>query len=32
MGYVRDSDILSAAVLPEVNGEEEDLDNDWDAM
>jgi hypothetical protein len=32
MGYVKDSDVLSAAVLPEVHGEEEDLDIDWDAM
>jgi hypothetical protein len=32
MGYVEDSDILSAAVLPEVDGEEEDLGIDWDAM
>jgi len=32
MGYVKDTDVLSAAVLPEVDGEEEDLDNNWDAM
>ena len=32
MGYVKDSDILPAAVLPEVVGEEDDLDIDWDAM
>lgn len=32
MGYVKDSDILSAAVLPDVVGEEEDLDGNWDAI
>ena len=32
MGYVRNSDILPAAVLPEVEGEEDELANDWDVM
>jgi hypothetical protein len=32
MGYVKDSDVLNAAVLPDVEGEEEDLAIDWDAM
>jgi hypothetical protein len=32
MGYVHDSDILPAAVLPEVDGEEDELARDWDAM
>jgi hypothetical protein len=32
MGYVHDSDILTVAVLPEVDGEEEELASDWDAM
>jgi hypothetical protein len=32
MGYVRDSDILPAAVLPEVDGPEDELANDWDAI
>ena len=32
MGYVKDSDVLNAAVLPELDGEKEDLANDWDAM
>lgn len=32
LGYVKDSDVLSAAVLPDVVGEEEDLDCNWDAM
>ncbi len=32
MGYVKDSDVLDAAVLPDVVGEEEDLADDWDAM
>lgn len=30
MGYVKDSDIEAAAILPEVDGEEEALANDWD--
>jgi hypothetical protein len=32
MGYVKDNDVLTAAVLPDVEGEEEDLAEDWDAM
>ena len=32
MGYVHDSDILPAMVLPEVDGEEDELTSDWDAM
>ena len=32
MGYVKDNDVLNAAVLPDVEGEEEDLAEDWDAM
>ncbi len=32
MGYVKDSDVLNAVVLPELEGEEEDLTNDWNAM
>ena len=32
MGYVRDSDVLAAVVLPEVEGEEGDLPADWDAI
>lgn len=32
MGYVKDSDVLNAAVLPDIEGEEEDLAEDWDAM
>jgi hypothetical protein len=32
MGYVEDSDVKAAAVLPEVIGDEEELPNDWDAM
>ena len=31
-GFVKDGDILAAAVLPEVIGEEEDLELDWDAI
>lgn len=31
MGYVKDDDVKAAAVLPEVNGEEEELAADWDS-
>ena len=31
MGYVRDDDVQSAALLPEVNGEEEGLADNWDS-
>ena len=30
MGYVKDSDIKAAAILPDVVGEEENLPVDWD--
>ena len=32
MGYVKDEDVKVAAVLPEVNGEEEELAADWDSL
>ena len=32
MGYVKDEDVKAAAVLPEVDGEEEDLPMDWDSL
>ena len=32
MGFVKDSDIIAAAALPEVDGEEEELGQDWDAI
>ena len=32
MGYVKDSDVKSAAVLPEVDGAEEELEYDWDTI
>ncbi len=32
MGYVKDDDIKAAAVLPEVDGEEEDLADDWESI
>jgi hypothetical protein len=32
MGYVKDDDVKSAAVLPEVDGEEEDLADNWDSL
>jgi len=30
MGYVKGSNFLNAVVLPELDGKEEDLTNDWD--
>lgn len=32
MDYVKDDDVKSATVLPELNGEEEDLADDWDSL
>ena len=32
MEYVRDDDVQSAAVLPEVDGEEEELADGWDSI
>jgi hypothetical protein len=32
LGYVQDSDVKSAAVLPEVDGAEEELADDWDSL
>jgi hypothetical protein len=32
MELVKDDDVKSAAILPEVNGEEEELAPDWDAI
>ena len=32
MGYVKITDILPAATLPEVSGEEEELKPAWDAI
>jgi len=32
MGLVSDNNVKSAAVLPEVDGEEEELALDWDAL
>jgi len=32
MGYVKDSDIKAATVLPDVRGEEEELPMDWDVI
>jgi hypothetical protein len=31
-GYVKDSDVLNAAILHDVEGEEEDLAENWDAI
>jgi len=32
MDYVKDYDVKSATVLPELDGEEEDLADDWDSL
>jgi hypothetical protein len=32
LGYVKDSDVKAAAVLPAVDGEEEELAEDWDSI
>jgi hypothetical protein len=32
MGFVKDSDIRAVAALPEVDGEEEELEDNWDAI
>ena len=32
MGYVKNGDIMVTAVMPEVDGEEDILGNDWDAI
>lgn len=32
MDFVKDSDITAATVLPEVDGEEKELELDWDAI
>ena len=32
MGLVRDDDVKSAAILPEVNGKEDELALDWDSL
>ena len=32
LGYIKDEDVKVAAVLPEVNGVEEELAEDWDSI
>ena len=32
MGYVKDDDVKAVVVQPEVNGEEEELANNWDSI
>jgi len=32
LGFVKNTDILHAAALPEVRGEEDELTLDWDAI
>ena len=31
-GYVKNNDVKAATILPEVEGEEKDLGEDWDAI
>jgi hypothetical protein len=30
MGYVKDNDVKAAAILPEVEGDEDELEEGWD--
>jgi hypothetical protein len=32
MGYVKDNDVKVVSVLPEVDGDEEELEEDWDMI
>jgi len=32
LGYVKDNDVKAAAVLPAVDGKEEELAKDWDSI
>ena len=32
LGYVKDNDVKAVTILPEVEGEEEELGDDWDAI
>jgi hypothetical protein len=32
MGYVKDIDVKAVAVLPEVDGDEEELEENWDMI
>jgi hypothetical protein len=32
LGHVKDKDIISATVLPEIEGEEQELKAGWDAI
>ena len=32
MGFVKDHDIRAAAALPDVDGEENELEDDWDTI
>ena len=32
LGYVRDNDVNAVAVLPAVDGKEEELAEDWDSI
>jgi len=32
LGYIKDNDVKAAAVLPAVDGKEEELPEDWDSI
>jgi hypothetical protein len=32
MGYVKDTDVKAVAVLPEVDGDEDELEENWDMI
>jgi hypothetical protein len=32
IGYVKDNDVEAAAVLPEVDSDEDELEDDWDMI
>lgn len=32
LGYVKDNDIMAVIVLPEVEGDEEELEEGWDSI
>jgi hypothetical protein len=32
LGYVRDKDVLAVTILPDVEGDEEELPDGWDAI
>ena len=32
LGFVKDKDVIAATTLPEIEGDEEEPDNNWDAI